>query len=149
MNIQNVDGSTNHYLLSLDVIEELIQMESDSFLLAWLENVSEDYLYLCSLTIGQLASLALDYEVQQQKLIMDWLVQELIQRFDQRLIDLDHSVFMFWGLVQSRMRQNKLHLSIMDSLLAACAVKNNFVVVTKAPERFLSIDCPAISPWQP
>ena len=73
-----------------------------------------------------------------KKIILeDWLLEELIPRFHNRILAIDGEVVLTWGRLLGESKQRGVIIPVIDSLIAATAIVHNLTVVTENISDFI------------
>jgi tRNA(fMet)-specific endonuclease VapC len=137
------------YLLDTCVISEFVARQPSQAVLAWLDAVPEDQLYLSVLTLGELKrGVERLAESPRRQALHDWLHGELVDRFEGRLLPLDTAVMLTWGALIARLEKRGRLLPAIDSLVAATALQANLALVTRNVRDFEATDVRLVNPWQ-
>lgn len=134
------------YLLDTNVISELIKMTPNEHVIAWVNRVAEFDLYLSAITIGELRKGVekLDKSNKKTRLLF-WLEQDLIERFADRILNIDVAVAERWGRL---LVQTKKTLPAIDSLIAATALHHDLCLVTRNVDDFNIPTLELFNPWE-
>lgn len=137
------------YLLDTNVISELVAKQPNQRVIEWLDDLDPDSIYLSVITIGELRKgiEKLPDSPRRDKLF-DWLVNELLVRFQDRILALDVDVMLTWGKLVGRLEQSGRRLSAIDSLIAALALARSCSLVTRNEADFKGVGLKIINPWQ-
>lgn len=137
-----------NYLLDTCVLSEFTRRQPDQQVIAWLNSVSEENLFISVITIGviQRGIERLPDSARKTELI-HWLNQGLLQRFADRTLAIDSETMLLWGSLTIRMESQGKPLSVMDSLIIASAFQNNLVVSTRNVNDFRPSGVRVINPW--
>jgi tRNA(fMet)-specific endonuclease VapC len=137
------------FLLDTCVVSELVVTQPNQTVVAWMNSVPEDQLYLSVLTIGELKRgvdrLAAS---RRQRALQDWLQIELVARFARRLLPLDAAVMFTWGALMARLEQRGRPLPAIDSLMAATAVHYDLSLATRNVRDFEAAEVRLVNPWE-
>ncbi len=79
---------------------------------------------------------------------MTWLHNDLVERFSGRILDLDQATLLLWGTLTARMEANGQPMSLMDLLVAASALHNNLILVTRNTADFVPCGVQLLNPWE-
>ncbi len=87
-----------NYLLDTNIISELISKTPDKNVVNFILKIEEESLYLSVITIGEIKAgiEKLDNGKKKEKLL-NWLENDLLTRFENRIIDIDTEVMLNWG----------------------------------------------------
>lgn len=136
------------YLLDTNVISELVVRNPSRRVTEWLDRVDEASLYLSVITIGELRKgIAKLPESSRRERLRAWLSDELLVRFERRVLALDVDAMLTWGDLMSRMDRAGTPLSAMDSLIAALALHHSCTLVTRNEEDFRAASIDVLNPW--
>jgi len=137
------------YLLDTCLISELVKKEPNPVVLRWLGEQDEQRLFISVLVIGELnkgvAKLAAG---DRKEALLSWVEHDLVERFEGRIIGLDLETAILWGRMQGAAEQAGEKLPVMDSLIAATAMRNGFTVVTRNVRDMRRCGAPVLNPWE-
>jgi predicted nucleic acid-binding protein len=77
-----------------------------------------------------------------------WLVNDLVGRFDGRILGVDIDIGLLWGRVVARAEQSGHKIEAIDALLAATAERHQLTLVTRNVSDFATIAVPLLDPWK-
>lgn len=138
-----------NYLLDTCLISELVKKEPNTAVVRWLEQQQEQKLFVSVLTFGELhKGIAKLPAGGRKEELLSWVEHDLVERFHGRIVALDHSTAMIWGRLQGEAEQAGEKLPVMDSLIAASAVANGFVVVTRNVRDLERCRARVVNPWE-
>jgi len=142
------------YLLDTCILSKLrkIRKQPDIKLENWIKKHNENLYFISALTIGEIQSgiskLNLKNEERQSRLILeDWLHEELILRFHNRILAVDIEVALTWGKLSGENKQQGIIIPIVDGLIAATAIVHNLTVVTENVNDFIETGARIFNPW--
>lgn len=137
------------YLLDTCLISELVKKEPSAAVLRWLEEQDEQRLFISVLVLGELnkgvAKLAAG---SRKEALLSWLEHDLAERFEGRIVSLDLETAILWGRMQGEAEKAGEKLPVMDSLIAATALRNGFTVVTRNVRDLQRCGAPVCNPWE-
>jgi toxin FitB len=137
------------YLLDTCVISELVAKEVNPKVVEFVDSLDSDDVYLSVITIGEIAKgiEKLPKSKRKQELHI-WLTEDLLVRFDEKIVPLDTNVLLEWGFLAARLESKGKILPAMDSLIAATVLTHKFALVTRNVEDFNSANIEIINPWE-
>ena len=110
----------------------------------YFQAVDERHLHISALTIGELCKGA---EMLRRKNpgraleFMSW-VKDIELSFGDRVLPIEQSITRIWGQIFA----DRSH-PVVDTLIAATAIANNLVIVTRNVKDFRGIDVEIMNPW--
>ena len=137
------------YLLDTNVISELVSKQPNQSVLDWVKDTDENLLYLSVITIGEIKKGIEKLPASARKdQLVDWLQDDLLQRFRDRLVSIDIKVMLQWGEIAAHLEMIGRPLPAIDSLIAASVSQGDFVLVTRNTSDFMAAGIPALNPWE-
>lgn len=137
------------YLLDTCLISELVKKEPSAAVLRWLDEQDEQRLFISVLVLGELnkgvAKLAAG---DRKQALLSWVEHDLAERFEGRIVGLDLETAILWGRMQGEAEKAGEKLPVMDSLIAATAMRNGFTVVTRNVRDMQRCGAPVLNPWE-
>ncbi len=138
-----------NYLLDTNVISELVAKRPKPSVLEWVRSVEEESLYLSVITIGEIKKgIEKLPDSPRKDELNEWLMVDLLKRFERRLVTVDVEVMLAWGELTARLERNGRVISAMDSLIAALALVGNLTLVTRNINDFDGTGISLVNPWQ-
>ena len=137
------------FLLDTCLVSELVRKQPNPAVLAWLEKQQERDLFLSVLTFGELQKGIVRLpESPKRKRLQQWIERELKQRFAGRIMNIDYEVATLAGQLQGTLQSEEFTLPAIDSLIAATAMHNGLVVVTRNETAMNRCKTPVLNPWE-
>ena len=135
-------------LLDTNVISEIVRVMPDSRVLMWFENQPSTKLFLSSVTMGELhrgvARLATG---KKKESLQKWIDHDLNAKFEGRLIAYDPECARLWGQIMGRGDNTGKPRPILDTQIAAIALKYGLVLATRNTTDFDGLGLKRINPW--
>ena len=134
-------------LLDTCVVSELVRPRPDPTVLAWFEAQREEDLFLSVLTAGEIerGATRLPHGPARDR-VEDWL-GELLDRYGDRLLDLDVDTALRWGDLSARAAARGRTVPVIDGLLAATALRRGLSLATRKLADFADLDLELVNPW--
>ena len=137
------------YLLDTCVLSEYSQKDPAPKILAWIDSVAETRLYVSTVTLGEIRQGAAHVAgTARSGRILAWLENELLPRFDQRVLPIDTEVALCWGELRGLLLRKGKPPALLDSLIAATALVHGLTLVTRNVGDFRDLKVPIINPWR-
>ena len=137
------------YLLDTCVISELVVREVNPKVVEFVDSLDSDDVYLSVITIGEIAKGIEKLPKSKRKHeLHTWLTEDLLVRFDEKIVPLDTDVLLEWGFLAARLESKGKILPAMDSLIAATVLTHKFALVTRNVEDFNGANIEIINPWE-
>jgi toxin FitB len=137
------------YLLDTNVISEWVKPRADEGVVAWLAAADEDSLYLSVITFAEIRlGIALLPPGRKRTQLATWLDQDLDDRFEGRILDIDRRISEAWAEIVARGRARGATPPILEALLAATALVHGLTVVTRNLRHLERLEVPVLDPWR-
>jgi len=137
------------YLLDTCVLSEFTRRQPQERVVRWLSQADEDTLYLSVLSLGEIQhGIERLQDSPRKEALHTWLMNELIPRFNQRILPLDLSTMLAWGKLVAQLERQGRKLPAMDGLIAATALIHNLVLVTRNTADFHPCGVALFNPWE-
>lgn len=136
------------FLLDTNVVSEWSKPKPDPGVVQWLAEADEDRLYLSVVTLAELR-----YRVERlaagarRRRLEEWVGDELRERFEARILEIDAEVADRWGKLMSASEAAGRRMHVMDGFLAATAIERGLTLVTRNTRDFEQAGCQVMSPW--
>lgn len=135
-------------LIDTCLVSELIKPRPQPSVIEWLDRMPENGLFLSVITFGELGKgIAKLGHGGKRKRLMNWVARDLKERFEGRILNLDLAVMETWGSIMGELEKKGRLVPLMDSLIAATALQNSMVVVTRNTKDMAPLGVKTINPW--
>ena len=137
------------YLLDTCVVSELVARQPNPKVVEFVDTLDSDDVYLSVITVGEITKgiEKLSKSKRKQEL-QTWLREDLLVRFDGKIVPLDADVLMGWGALSARMESSGRTMPAIDSLIAATALTHQCKLVTRNVADFESTGVEIVNPWE-
>jgi tRNA(fMet)-specific endonuclease VapC len=136
------------YLLDTCVISELVAKSPDPNVIAFVDSLEPDDVFLSVITIGEIVKGIEKLSSSKRKHnLHTWLQEELLVRFDGKIFSLDTHVLMEWGKLSARTEIEGKPMPALDSLIAATVLTYNLALITRNVSDFEAAGIEIINPW--
>jgi predicted nucleic acid-binding protein len=136
------------FLLDTNVVSELVKPKPNSNVTQWVRATDESLLYLSVLTLGEIRKGITSLADAGRRIRLEaWFDGDLVLRFSNRILPIDHSVADRWGRIAGSVAARKSPLPVIDGLLAATAVHYDLTLVTRDTRHVPVSGVSAFNPW--
>jgi predicted nucleic acid-binding protein len=137
------------YLLDTCVISELIKPGKNNKIVEWMQSKEENSLFISVLTIGEIhKGISKLPDSRRKESLRTWVDNDLKKRFAGRILEISEKIATIWGEIQAKSEKDGKKMPVIDSLIAAAAIKNNLTVVTRNVKDIENSGCRSINPWE-
>jgi predicted nucleic acid-binding protein len=137
-----------NFLLDTTVVSEWIKPAPNSGVIRWLDEVDEDRVFLSVITLAELrfGTERLASGARKSRL-ETWLREELLLRFDGRILIIEAAIADAWGRLVSKCSAVGRPVGVMDAFFAATAEVHALTLVTRNVSDFTASGIPLLNPW--
>jgi len=136
------------FLLDTNVISEWVKPEPNPQVVAWLNEVPEDRVFL---SVAALAEIRRGVELmpagKRRDRLASWLTEDLPVRFEGRILDIDGRIADAWGILMARGQKAGINVGTLDAFFAATAEVHGLTLVTRNVHDFLKLGIRLLNPW--
>ena len=132
------------YLLDTNVVSELRKHKPHGAVLAWIEKIPDDSLYVSAVTLGEIQSgieMTREQNAAKAQEIELWL-NEVAQSYN--VLVVDAAIFRRWGQLMHRGADHHLE----DALIAATALVRELTVATRNVDDFKPFGVAMVNPFK-
>lgn len=140
---------TLKYLLDTCVVSEFVKPRPEKKLMAWLNSIEADQVYLSVVTLGEIQrGISLKPASNRRTELEVWLNEDLMAQFADRILPLDQEVLITWGQMVAPLKALGKPMNILDSFIAATAKHHKMVLVTRNISDFENVAVSILNPWE-
>lgn len=136
------------YLLDTCVISEFLKKRPDANVVKWLAGQMDESLYLSVLTLGEVRKGISRLKPSKRRDELDEWFDQIRSRFERRVLVIGPETADIWGRIKGEAEEKGVVLSVIDSLIAATALKNNLTVVTRNENDFAATGAKILNVWK-
>jgi predicted nucleic acid-binding protein len=130
------------------VISELIKPRPNSNVIKWLRSCQDENLFLSSLTVGEIQKgISKLPESRKRASLQEWMDNELILRFDKRILGIDFKVGLKWGEIQASSEMTGTKMPVIDSLIASIGIVYDMTIATRDIADMKNSGVRLFNPW--
>ena len=137
-----------NYLLDTCFISELVKPASNRKVVAWLNELPTEALFLCAITIGEIRKGLTKLPDSGKKEQLTLWLNTLLTEYKERILSIDLTVCENWGVLQANAEKAGTPMSSIDGLLAATTYTHNLTLATRNEGDFTPANIPIINPWK-
>jgi toxin FitB len=136
------------YLLDTNVISELVSKRPNKSVITWIDGIDDQLVYLSVITVGEIKrGIERLPEAKRRDDLVNWLNEDLLIRFDNKILTIDVPVILAWGTLIADLESRGRALPAIDSLIAATALQHELHLVTRNEKDFEGTGVIVINPW--
>jgi predicted nucleic acid-binding protein len=136
------------YLLDTNVVSEWAKPRPNKAVVEFLASAEEDALFLSVITVAELRrGVDLLPNGRRRAALDEWLKNDLIERFDDRILGIDRDVANAWGSIIAQAERRGRIPGVMDAWIAATAEVQGLIVVTRNVADFKPLLGRIFNPW--
>jgi predicted nucleic acid-binding protein len=136
------------FLVDTNVVSEWVKPTPNPGVIAWTADVDEDRVFLSVVTLAELR-----YGIERmpvsarRKRLAEWLEQELLLRFEGRILAIDPTTADTCGKLVANSEDHGRRMEAMDAFIAATAEVHHLTIVTRNTSDFEPVAADILNPW--
>jgi len=136
------------YLLDTCVISELVTKNPNPHVVAFIDALDPEDVFLSVITIGEIVKGIEKLTASKRKQnLHTWLNEDLLVRFDGKMIHIDTDVVKEWGKLMAHAEAAGRPMPAIDSLIAATVLTHDLALITRNVNDFESTEIEIVNPW--
>lgn len=141
---------TAGFLLDTCVVSELVRKVPDANVLSWMDAIRDEPQYLSVLTIGEIQK-GIDRlnDSARRVRLLGWFETAIVRPFADSILPVDAAVARRWGTLCAEAERLGRPRPVIDSLLAATAIRYNLVLATRNTSDFDGLPVRLVNPFLP
>lgn len=136
------------FLLDTNVISELHKPAPYPAVLDWFNHFPEEQLAISVLTLGEIQSGISRLKSVPKKADLILWFNQLRESFRNQIYTIDEMVSLKWGEITAQSIGTGNTIPVIDGLMAACALINSAVLVTRNVKDFQHSGVELFNPWE-
>lgn len=134
-------------LVDTCVISEIQRPTPSLAVLRWLRAVPDKDLRLSVMTLGELRKGAELLAPGARRTGLERWLDGLVERFSDRILPIDQEIAMRWAVITASGRRAGRARPMIDTLLAATAVRHGLILATRNVADFEGTGAQILNPW--
>jgi toxin FitB len=136
------------YLLDTNVVSESRKKIPDANVQNWLESQPVGIQHISVISLGELLQGAKRAKTPEQRASLEQWLERLEKRFGGRVLPLDSAVMQVWADVTATAINRGQTAPLMDSLIAATAIRYGLILVTRNTQDVKALGVKMLNPWK-
>ena len=136
------------WLLDTCVLSELSRKRPNPNVMAWMESVQDDLLFISVLTVGELRKgIAANPDPARRESLRQWLKSDILKPFADTILPVDMAIAERWGMICGEAERSGRTRPAIDALLAATALVHGLTVATRNVDDFSGTGASLFNPF--
>ncbi len=136
------------YLLDTNVVSESRKKIPDPNVQHWLESQPVSIQHISVISLGELLQGAKRAKTPEQRASLENWLERLETRFEGRVLSVDSAVMQVWADVTATAINRGQTAPLMDSLIAATAIRYGLILVTRNTQDVKALGVKVLNPWK-
>ncbi len=137
------------FLGDTNVPSELTRPNPDARVVAFLESIERESVYLSVLTLGEIRKgLASLPDGKRRRRLEDWIQSTLRPWFANRILPITEDIVDRWGILAAEAKSRGSVLTVGDGLIAATALEHDLTLLTRNVRDFSGTGVTILNPWE-
>jgi toxin FitB len=125
------------YLLDTNIVSQLAKDRPHEKVFQWVEEQDEENLFLSVATLLELrVGIELCDAGRKREELENWLVHDLLERFDDRIVPIEKHTADLTGRIMARSQKEGWKMESMDALIGATAMVHDMALATLNRKHF-------------
>ncbi len=134
-------------LLDTNVVSEGIKPQANPTVLAWLDSIDEDRIFLSVATFAEIRTGIELLPAGRRRYRLEAWIGEIAARFEGRILPIDRQIAEAWGVINVRRRRVGSPIGSLDAFFAATAEVHGLTLATRNVRDFGQVGIDVFDPW--
>jgi predicted nucleic acid-binding protein len=137
------------FLLDTNIPSEMLRTRPDAKVAAWVRSQASETLFVSVVTMGELRrGVTLLVEQSPRRTELERMIHETVPSwFQDRILPVTRTIAERWGVLDGERQLAGRPMNIADGMIAATALEQDLVVVTRNVKDFAGLGVAVFSPW--
>jgi toxin FitB len=136
------------YLLDTNVISDGVKPKPDMEVSQWLQTIPSNQIFISVITVGEITrGITKQAGTKRSLELSEWLESDLCPRFAGRILPISEVIMRVWGKIYAQAVAQGNTPPMLDSLLAATAIKHGLILVTRNTKDIAMLPVTTLNPW--
>lgn len=137
-----------NYLLDTCILTEFARKKPEPKVIRWMDSIDHDAIFTSAITIGEIQrGIERLPESPRKDELLQWIYNGLVERLKDHIIPLDTTTLTIWGSLTAWRDGDGKPLGVLESLIAASALRNNMTIATRYTDVYHRTGVPVVNPW--
>lgn len=137
------------FLLDTPVLSESSKRRPDPAVTEWLNAQDPSSVFLSILTFGEIQKgVSKREEGLERERLASW-IEAALEEFAEQILAIDLETALLWGEISGTAQRRGRTVPVVDSLIAATALRHRLTVATRNVDDFVACGVPVLNPWDP
>ena len=137
-----------NYLLDTCILVEFARMKPEPKVIRWVDSVNHDSLFISAITVGEIQrGIERLPESARKDELLKWVFNGLVERLKDHILPLDTLTLTLWGSLTSWKEGEGQPMGVLESLIAATALRNNMTIASRYTEIYHRSGALSVNPW--
>jgi predicted nucleic acid-binding protein len=137
-----------NYILDTCILVEFARKKPEPKVIHWVDSVNHDSLFISVVTVGEMQrGIERLPDSKRKDELLKWFFNDLVERLKDHILPLDTLTLTLWGSLTSWKEGESQPMGVLESLIAATAMRNNMTVASRYVDIYHSCGALSVNPW--